>query len=400
MSEQVNDGCLQELERINKEIETMKHQVEEEQRQLSNYQTVQAGKGNQASVSPLSRSKTGNGTDTAAYEPSPCSHKQERKYVVDNSKPRTDLEYDPLSNFSSDLSSYSSSRREQKLKNGQSSKRAKMVGPCDQKRPSQANLSRLPSPEPLDEWMEDDILIIDIPPSPQKMGGQRQKHSHSPTDISLQGHELTKDEGPSTSLDSALQHSKTEAMDIDKSGDKCTETINLTNGNDSAECDSPLDGGSETDLMKSLEPPRAVFTNLHGGKEETSQANLPHFDPPLSAVKTNPPQQHFPSTRIPGPMQGKTGHCAGQVEQNSSGESPAPTNTTESSASNQVVKDGGQVIVIESSSEDEGSSPDIEVLDSDTMEECYNIFMEENERKRTEELPEAPVSSPLMLKGW
>ncbi|CAF91846.1 unnamed protein product, partial [Tetraodon nigroviridis] len=33
------------------------------------------------------------------------------KYVVDNSKPRTDLEYDPLSNFSSNLSSYSSSRR-------------------------------------------------------------------------------------------------------------------------------------------------------------------------------------------------------------------------------------------------------------------------------------------------
>lgn len=44
--DQVNDICLQELVRINKEIEAVRHQVEQEQRQLSNYKTVQADNGN------------------------------------------------------------------------------------------------------------------------------------------------------------------------------------------------------------------------------------------------------------------------------------------------------------------------------------------------------------------
>lgn len=410
----------------------MRHQVEQEQKQLSNYQTLQADKGDLASISHLQRSKTCKSIDTGAYEPWPCTHLEDRKYVVDSSKPRTDLEYDPLSNFSSDLSSYSSSRREQKLKNAQSLKKARTVGPCDQKSSTQAQLSRLPSPEPLDEWMEDDVLIIDIPPSPQKKAGQGQKRSHADTDKS-QGHEIKGGEVPSILLDSPLQCSKP-VLDIERIDDRYAETKNLANLHESRECGHPPTISSGADLKNSLEPSGAGLTNL--------QANLPHADPPHSAGKMNTPKPNVPSntsllykgtaatsdaqcrarteqardmthvqsrfcaqtssanaqaalphfqtpvTKIPGPQLRKSGNCAGQVEQNLS----SPTKMAESSESNRCLEEvNGQVVVIDSTS-DERNFSDIDISDSDPMEECYRIFMEENEQKQTEELPDAPVS--------
>uniref|UniRef100_A0A3Q3WZ12 RNA exonuclease 1 homolog-like domain-containing protein n=1 Tax=Mola mola TaxID=94237 RepID=A0A3Q3WZ12_MOLML len=112
--------CLQELERINREIESVRHEVEQEQRRLSHYQTAQANGQNTASVSKsetegrlVDRDSRGLSTDSKKT----CY--QRKKYMVDNSKPRTDLEYDPLSNFSADLCSYSSSGKEQKVKTDQ-----------------------------------------------------------------------------------------------------------------------------------------------------------------------------------------------------------------------------------------------------------------------------------------
>lgn len=447
MSDQVKDVCLQELERINKEIETVRHQVEQEQRQLSNYQTVQADKGDLASISHLSRSKTFKSIDTRAYDSLPYSYLEDRKYVVDDSKPRTDLEYDPLSNFSSDLSSYSSSRREQKLKNVQSLKKARMFRPCDQNSSTQTQLSRLPSPESVDEWMEDDILIIDVPPSPQKKGGQRQKRSHSVTEKS-QGHEIKEAEVPSILLDFPLQHSKPEIKTI---GDnKHAETKNLANLYEGRACDNVSDGVSGADFKKSLETPHSL-TNLQVEKErKTLRPNLSHFEPPHGAGKMNTVQQNCPSntsflskttaatldlqcrarteqaqdmthaqsrvsnrissvnaqsvlplcqkslTKIPGAIQGKPEN-PGEVEENLSSQTPQnrPVKTAESSASSQLLeKDHERVIVIDSSS-DETNYLEMEVSDSDPMEECYRIFMEENEHK-TEILPDAPVSWLLM----
>lgn len=438
--DQVNDICLQELVRINKEIETVRHQVEQEQRQLSNYKTVQADKGNLTFESSLSLSKISKSIDTGGYKPSPCSYLQDRKYMVDNSKPRTDLEYDPLSNFSSDLSSYSSSRREQKLKNGQALKKTRIEGPCDQKRPSQTQLSRLPSLEP--EWMDDDVLIIDIPPSPPKKGGQGQKRSHSHNN-SLQGHEINKDQPLSISLDSSPQYSISEVLDIDDD-DNLAETKNLANANESGPSNDPPDKGFGTDLKKSLEPSGAVFTNLQMEKEtKTLQTNLSHFDSSHSAGKMNPLQQNhvsntlFPykassansglqsrtwdeqahntsyvqsrfgnqmssvntpsvlphgqksSARIPASIQGKPENCTEQEDQILSFQ----VQPIESSASNQLLeKDDDRVIVIDSSSDNERDYLEIELSDSDPMEECYRIFMEENEQKPTEELADEPVS--------
>lgn len=439
MNDQVSDVCLQELERINKEIETVRHQVEQEQRQLSNYQTGQVDKESLSSISPLSQSKTSKSIDMG-----------DRKYVVDNSKPRTDLEYDPLSNFSSDLSSYNSSRREQKVRNGQNLKKIRAMEPCDQKSPSQTQLSRLQSQEPLDEWMDDDILIIDIPPSPQKNVGKGQKHSPSVVENS-QSHERNNDTGTSILLDSPLQYSNPEVLDIEdveeiEDNDEYVETKSLANVNQSNECDNSPDSDSGTVLKKSCRPSGDVLVNLQVEKEEqkNKHTNLTNFDLPHIAGKINRPQQNFPSntsllyktppeqaqnklhvqsefgfqddppsfsslntpsvvphgqkssTRIPELIQGKPESCTGQVEQISSSLTPQnlSTRTAESSASSNrlLEKDDGRVIVIDSSSDDERTYLDMELSDSDPMEECYRIFMEENEQRPTAELPDTPVS--------
>uniref|UniRef100_A0A673XJB1 Zgc:152968 n=1 Tax=Salmo trutta TaxID=8032 RepID=A0A673XJB1_SALTR len=104
------DPCLLELERINKEIETVKNEVEKEQRRLSRYQTVQVDSERTGSKKVLiAKSETpgkdlnGNSVKSSHRQSTTVNSPARRKYVVDNSKPRTDLEYDPLSNFSASL---------------------------------------------------------------------------------------------------------------------------------------------------------------------------------------------------------------------------------------------------------------------------------------------------------
>uniref|UniRef100_A0A3Q3LH54 RNA exonuclease 1 homolog n=1 Tax=Mastacembelus armatus TaxID=205130 RepID=A0A3Q3LH54_9TELE len=161
MNDETRDDCVQELERINREIETIRHEVKQEQRRLSCYQTVQTNDKNTVPDFSVSKPETaGKHVDSSSYGLSPCTdstkiYSQARKYVVDNSKPRTDLEYDPLSNFSANLCSYSSSCKEQKVKKDQGLKRLRN--------------------NPPDDSNEDDMLIIDIPLSPEKKRGRAEK---------------------------------------------------------------------------------------------------------------------------------------------------------------------------------------------------------------------------------
>ncbi|KAK2901802.1 RNA exonuclease 1 homolog isoform X1 [Channa argus] len=180
VNDETTDDCLQELERINKEIETVRHEVEQEQRRLSCYQTEQMDSKNTPLDFSVSKSKTaGKIIDVDSYILSSCTDftktdTRVRKYVVDNSKPRTDLEYDPLSNFSAGLRSYSSSGKEQKhIKKGQSLKRARNSVSCEQKNQLAEQTSW--SPEQLDDSIEDSVLIIDIPSSPENKRSRAQK---------------------------------------------------------------------------------------------------------------------------------------------------------------------------------------------------------------------------------
>ncbi|XP_041105943.1 RNA exonuclease 1 homolog [Polyodon spathula] len=113
LSEQ--DLSLLELHRINKAIETVKCEVEQEQKKLSHYKTLHE----KGDTDPYSATATSvelkKAHDCGNKNNATCpsrTHKLEgasaylvtsSKYVVDKSRPATDLEYDPLSNYSADL---------------------------------------------------------------------------------------------------------------------------------------------------------------------------------------------------------------------------------------------------------------------------------------------------------
>lgn len=159
-----SSACLQELARINKEIESVKTEVEKEQRRLTRYQTEQADCGTPQRTHSQTACKHihGDGYKPLSHRRTPKLSSQAPKYVVDNSKPKTDLEYDPLSNFSADLRSYSSSAKEQKTKAGV--KRVRDVSCSDPHKLQSANGERCPAPE--DDLTEEGDLVIDIPSSP------------------------------------------------------------------------------------------------------------------------------------------------------------------------------------------------------------------------------------------
>ncbi|XP_066535179.1 RNA exonuclease 1 homolog isoform X2 [Hoplias malabaricus] len=158
-----SNTCLMELERINKQIEAVRNEVEKEQKRLSRYQSEQAenttvtSEKYRKSRQTVSKDHNGNHikhkkTVAAASNSSDC------KYVVDRSRPKTDLEYDPCSNYSSDLRSGSS-------KDKMKSTNKKDVE-CHQKAKGKGmhvDPVLLPSCS-VDDSDDDDVLVIDVPP--------------------------------------------------------------------------------------------------------------------------------------------------------------------------------------------------------------------------------------------
>uniref|UniRef100_A0A8P0N4V8 Exonuclease domain-containing protein n=1 Tax=Canis lupus familiaris TaxID=9615 RepID=A0A8P0N4V8_CANLF len=101
---------MEELERLNKEIESVKTEVEEKQERFSKL-TLTLEELSQSHIA--SRSDKNMRQDVLEYnsllpkqkwnEPSKNEESQPRKYVLDHKCPATDLEYDPLLNYSAGL---------------------------------------------------------------------------------------------------------------------------------------------------------------------------------------------------------------------------------------------------------------------------------------------------------
>lgn len=108
---------MEELERLNKEIESVKTEVEEKQKRLSEF-TLTLPRSHLPSLSDtnlrqdvldcnsLLQKEKGN-------EPSKNKESQPRKYVLDHKCPATDLEYDPLLNYSAGLLGASKARQDE-----------------------------------------------------------------------------------------------------------------------------------------------------------------------------------------------------------------------------------------------------------------------------------------------
>lgn len=276
--------------------------MEQERRRLSRYQTVQADRINNT---PASKRESGSKTvDRKAYGPSSRTdftkaHQRGKKYVVDNSKPRTDLEYDPLSNFSADLLSLSSLTKEQKLKSRQvKDKSPESTAPCIDKEPFayQAPLSRSPSPEPLDVSSEGEDLIIDVPPSPEKTGQRTAKSvagkSSQVTAVEVKGGKkepnLPNSPSPHNKITlSSSDSNKIHHYSVENSQDLLTispakESEDLKNGANVVDLtDSPDDLANECQKIT-----KAVLEKIP--KQQDHNLNNPQCELPSIFEKMNP----------------------------------------------------------------------------------------------------------------
>lgn len=162
---------LQELERLNKAIEAVKNEVEEKQKTLLLFTNgTQSAEDPAAKVdgncnivedavkklqTPVRESCAAVPVSAKSRNPIP------KKYIVDRSCPATDLEYDPLLNYSAGFfgSNTKGKENESKLKSKRKSEN-ELNNP--QKRPRAASPIRLEIK--LQESDEEDMLVIDVPP--------------------------------------------------------------------------------------------------------------------------------------------------------------------------------------------------------------------------------------------
>ncbi|XP_028833616.1 RNA exonuclease 1 homolog isoform X2 [Denticeps clupeoides] len=140
------DSCYLELERINKQIETVKCEVEKEQKKLSRYHTAQVD--SVPTYSDKYQSK---------YSINKAGKDFNSKYVLDLSRPRTDLEYDPYSNFSADL------RCSNQPKSDKAHQECETTLEPGVKKTEDNSCGPLIAPLHESEDSDDGALIIDIP---------------------------------------------------------------------------------------------------------------------------------------------------------------------------------------------------------------------------------------------
>lgn len=426
--------CLSELERLNKEIETVRHEVEQEQRRLSYYRIGQTGGRSSQNASTSSTSeREGKNSDNNSHGP-PLSadatkmYFQTGKYVVDNSKPRTDLEYDPLSNFYAGLHPGA----QPKVKNGHGLKKARDAEP-DRTKPvaCKARPPRSPSPEPHDDLIEDGVLIIDIPSSPDAKGGQDQKVLDSGTDKSLKGQRLNECEEvvprtpppplrkPNASKVSSLSTNEyaegNRGQTVFFENSKYKKIENCVLSHLSAEMEAKKTAKSATSstfpepLLKRQENPfegksRQYETSY--AAETTKLLQPYHFSPKNSLFYKAPAANlECRQQREPPAQNGAAGGVVQGVVADNRAPPPSCLEVAEpgSSRRQSLAADQPSIIVIESNSDDdeddEPTYSELDLSDSDPMEECYRIFMEDNNKDKGNELPQTPVSTLLTDTG-
>ncbi|XP_075682591.1 RNA exonuclease 1 homolog [Rhinoderma darwinii] len=160
---------LQELERLNKAIEAVKNEVEEKQKTLLLFTN-----GTQCVEDPAAKldSNCNIVADVVEKPHTPSkkkctavpvstknSNQLPKKYIIDRSCPATDLEYDPLLNYSAGFFGSITKENENKLKSKRNCEE-ELDNP--QKKPRAVSPIRLEIK--LQESDDEDMLVIDVPP--------------------------------------------------------------------------------------------------------------------------------------------------------------------------------------------------------------------------------------------
>nr|XP_008249094.2 RNA exonuclease 1 homolog isoform X1 [Oryctolagus cuniculus] len=160
--------AMEELEKINKEIEAVRTEVEESQRSPVNF-TLALEELTQSPVASLNNTNVNQDfpkndllPEERWKEPSRNKDSQLRTYVMDHKCPATDLEYDPLPNYSAEL--LGTSKAEQDETDQQNCQLKKYVGEnCLLPLKSQKPFSLIRIKINLQD-SDDDELVIDAPP--------------------------------------------------------------------------------------------------------------------------------------------------------------------------------------------------------------------------------------------
>ncbi|XP_061622993.1 putative exonuclease GOR isoform X2 [Phyllopteryx taeniolatus] len=328
------DESFQELERINKKIETAKYEVEQERRRLSRYRA--------ADVSPTEAE--GENANKGWYGPGIKAPSQSGKYVLDNSKPRTDLEYDPMSNFTAEFRSYKSSGNELKGKSVHQGERKKPVS-------HQVVQCCPPTPKTQDDSYDDSILIIDIPASPDR-------------------------KSPQDRCDPTTRMRPEQEMAWNEDCDASASVIDLT------KCVEGLDGkcpDSEVACFQAAEFEMDQDNNLDEDDKSVC-VEITRQTTECRPIKkkhcTTPDSHQEPAEAFPG-----SSHLQPEI-------GSSPKELLSWKAGNDAV-----IVIGSSSDEDEEQEElDMELSDGDPTEECYRIFMEaNNEESSSQEQPEVPM---------
>lgn len=420
----------------------MRHEVEQEKRRLSYYRIGQTGSRRGRNTQTSTCEQEHQISDKSSYG-SPIStgttkmYSQTEKYVVDDSKPRTDLEYDPLSNFSAGLHPGA----QPKVKNGHSLKKARYTEP-DRTKPVPCKASwppRFPSPEPQDDLIEDGVLIIDIPSSPDANGGNEQKPLDSGANKSLKNQKLdgfeevvcTSPQLTKPIASKVLSLSTNEREEESKGQSKCFENKKLEKSvhlsaitEAKGITQSATSSAHPEPLVKRQENPFQVTSSQYvtSYAAETSKLMQPtHFTPKNSLFYEAPVANSDPQCRqqreSPAQNSAVGGHVPGVVADD---KTPPPSCLDEvqpgSSCRQNLAADKrsalsctqlsdsqrGEIIYIKTSSDDDNDElnySELDLSDSDPMEECFRIFMEENNKDKGNELPHTPVSTRLRVLG-
>ncbi|XP_054628304.1 RNA exonuclease 1 homolog isoform X2 [Dunckerocampus dactyliophorus] len=380
---QLKDESSRELERLKKEIETVKYEVALEQRRLSRYRSAEAAS------KPVSSNGENANKGSYGHPSSSDGFKalsRSRKYVVDNSKPRTDLEYDPMSNYSADFGSYKSLGKAQKGKSTHQKPVSHQVPLCC---PASTGTQ--------DNSDDESILIIDMPPSPAPAPKHASCDADAPQDTKKQHeeigavHEVREDSnegceasaGSVIDLTRCLEHlggESPEATCLQSSEDKSCSTLQARDQNvnravmeeddDSVcvewfKCGAP--NAPQNSLLSDTSPylPSVVKPTQKAQQTTEYNSSLPPFTP--STANCTAAHSHQ------GPAEPSPGSSQLQTEAESS-----PVSSSEHPLSKAAKR---EVIVIVSSSdeEEEQGYPGLDLSDSDPEEECYRIFMEAEE---------------------
>ncbi|XP_008416192.1 RNA exonuclease 1 homolog isoform X4 [Poecilia reticulata] len=438
----VNDNSLYELEQLDKQIESVRHEVEQEQRRLSSYQTNQADKSNNKLSTKFETNLSYGFSSSKNHK----SHVQAKKYVVDNSKPRTDLEYDPMSNFSAALHSYSSSGKEAKSRPDGKSSRSFGEKPSTH----QAQMYRPRSPEILDDdSTEDGVLVIDVSLSPDKTLDQTRHTSDSGKSFQNTERDLKEIKAVNVYLDFQPQMVKTKVVNtascdeadkvpeihpasstLDKTKDYSKvdkNVVDLTGCLEELERECENTGFQSPERKKKwTEPGSFSFLSDQPSNppmESTCKAEKKCKSQNVLVCKRSDPNTQLKQTSIMDQdklkvqsqlcvlhngekteMKDFTNQKQVEAAQGSSQiqihnvRSVNPHSRSES-AEQLLQEEDEAVIIIDSSPEDEDHEDEVnysELSESDPMEECYRIFMEANtEEKGSEEQSGASIGAEV-----